>query len=170
MDKEVLSFVVEKTHELMNAASCSKEAKASAQTWLDAVGTENEAAATKTYIAELEADIMPVDGLIGFAESEMGAHFDLDKGRIARSLSELEEKGLVRRLINEKNKRQKFVSLTVRGNQVLEEIHRISGRWDEICFAGFTEEERGQQQDYLRRIAENAIEYKHRVGECTYGK
>lgn len=42
MDKEVLSFVVEKTHELMNAASCSKEAKASAQTWLDAVGTENE--------------------------------------------------------------------------------------------------------------------------------
>ena len=47
MDKEVLSFVVEKTHELMNAASCSKETKASAQTWLDAVGTENEAAATK---------------------------------------------------------------------------------------------------------------------------
>lgn len=76
----------------------------------------------------------------------------------------------MRRLINEKNKRQKFVSLTVRGSQVLEEIHRISGRWDEICFAGFTEEERGQQQDYLRRIAENAIEYKHRVGECTYGK
>ena len=74
-------------------------------------------------------------------QEDIGAHFDLDKGRIARSLSELEEKGLVRRLINEKNKRQKFVSLTVRGNQVLEEIHRISGRWDEICFAGFTEEE-----------------------------
>ena len=32
------------------------------------------------------------------------------------------------------------------------------------------EEEEWQQQDYLRRIAENAIEYKHRVGECTYGK
>ena len=73
MNKEVLSFVVEKTHELMNAASCSKEAKASAQTWLDAVGTENEAAATKTYIAELEADIMPIDGLIAFAESDAGA-------------------------------------------------------------------------------------------------
>ena len=48
-------------------------------------------------------------------QEDIGAHFDLDKGRIARSLSELEEKGLVRRLINEKNKRQKFVSLTVRG-------------------------------------------------------
>ena len=50
-------------------------------------------------------------------QEDIGAHFDLDKGRIARNLSE-----------------------------------------------------RGQQQDYLRRIAENAIEYKHRVGECTYGK
>ena len=94
MDKEVLSFVVEKTHELMNAASCSKEAKASAQTWLDAVGTENEAAATKTYIAELEADIMPVDGLIGFAESEMGAqavsytHLDVYKRQLSHRASE----------------------------------------------------------------------------------
>ena len=37
-------------------------------------------------------------------QEDIGAHFDLDKGRIARNLSELEEKGLVRRLINEKNK------------------------------------------------------------------
>ena len=75
MDKEVLSFVVEKTHALMDAASCNKETKASAQTWLDAVGTENEAAATKTYIAELEADIMPIDNLIGFAGSEEGSKY-----------------------------------------------------------------------------------------------
>ena len=82
MDKEVLSFVVEKTHALMDAASCNKETKASAQTWLDTVGTENEAAATKTYIAELEADIMPIDGLIGFAESDKGAQvFGADKAK-----------------------------------------------------------------------------------------
>lgn len=73
MNKDVLDFVVEKTHELMNAASCSGEAKAAAQSWLDAVGTENEAEETKRYIAELEADIMPIDGLIGFAESEAGS-------------------------------------------------------------------------------------------------
>ena len=73
MGKEVLDFVVEKTHELMSAPSCSSEAKEAAQAWLDAVGTENEAAETKKYIAELEEDIMPIDGLIGFAESEQGA-------------------------------------------------------------------------------------------------
>ena len=51
---------------------CSRENTA-AQAWLDAVGTEREAEETKKYIEELEADIMPVDNLIAFAESEMGA-------------------------------------------------------------------------------------------------
>ena len=73
MKKEVMNYVVGKTHELMEAPSCSKEAKDAAQAWLDAVGTEKEAEETKKYIEELEADIMPVDNLIAFAESEMGA-------------------------------------------------------------------------------------------------
>lgn len=72
MDQKVLDYVVEKTHELMNAPSCSKEAKQAAQNWLDAIGTDNQLAETKKYIAELEADIMPIDGLITFANSEMG--------------------------------------------------------------------------------------------------
>ena len=59
----------------MNAASCSSEAKAAAQSWLDAVGTEREADETKEYIAELEADIMPIDNLIAFAGSEAGAGY-----------------------------------------------------------------------------------------------
>lgn len=72
MDREVLSYVTEKTKEMMAAPSCSREAKAAAQAWLDAVGTENEAAETRRYMEELEADIMPIDGLIGFCESDAG--------------------------------------------------------------------------------------------------
>lgn len=74
MEKEVLDYVVEKTNEMMNAATCSSEAKAAAQAWLDAVGTAGEAEETKKYIAELEADIMPIDSLIAFAESDAGSH------------------------------------------------------------------------------------------------
>ena len=59
MTQETLNYVVEKTKELMAAPSCSQEAK--------------DAAETKKYIAELEEDIMTLDGLIAFAESEMGA-------------------------------------------------------------------------------------------------
>ena len=68
-----MTFVEEKTRELRAAPSCCAELKAAAQAWLDAAGTAKEQEETKKYIAELEADIMPVDGLIGFAESEAGA-------------------------------------------------------------------------------------------------
>ena len=82
MKKEVLDYVVEQTHALMEAFSCSQEAKDAAHAWLDAVGSEKEAEQTKKLIAELEMDIMPVDGLIAFAGSEAGAKvFGPDKAK-----------------------------------------------------------------------------------------
>ena len=73
MKKEVLDFVAEKTKELIEAPTCSQEAREAAKAWLDAVGTDKEQEETKKYIAELEEDIVTVDGLIAFAESEAGA-------------------------------------------------------------------------------------------------
>ena len=73
MEKQVLNEVIEETKKLIAAPSCSQEAKDAANAWLEAVGTDKEEAQTKDYIAELEEDIMPIDGLIGFAGSEAGA-------------------------------------------------------------------------------------------------
>lgn len=73
MDQNVKDFVTEKVKELMNAFSCCPEAKAAAESWLNALGTEQEAKQTKALIAELEQDIVTVDGLIAFAGSEAGA-------------------------------------------------------------------------------------------------
>ena len=65
--------IQELTADLLAAPSACKEIKEAAQNYLDSVGKENEAEAAKAYVAELEADIMPIDGLIAFAESDMGA-------------------------------------------------------------------------------------------------
>ena len=65
--------IQELTADLLAAPSACKEIKEAAQNYLDAVGQEGEAEAAKAYVAELEADIMPIDGLIAFAESDMGA-------------------------------------------------------------------------------------------------
>ena len=65
--------IQELTADLLAAPSACKEIKDAAQNYLDAVGKEGEAEAAKAYVAELEADIMPIDGLIAFAESDMGA-------------------------------------------------------------------------------------------------
>lgn len=72
MKQETLNFVKEQTAALIAAPSCSAEAKAAAEKWLTAEGTAEEAEATKAYVAELEADIMPIDGLIAFAGSDAG--------------------------------------------------------------------------------------------------
>lgn len=72
MDKEILNYIVEKTHELINASSCSNETKNAAQIWLDSIGNGNEVSETKKYFDTLEEDIMPIDDLINFAESDHG--------------------------------------------------------------------------------------------------
>ena len=79
----------------MEAFSCSEEAKAAGQAWLDAVGTENEAKETEKYIAELEADIMPLDNLIAFAESDGGVKvFGAEKTKeVAAHAKELKAAG-----------------------------------------------------------------------------
>ena len=63
----------ELTEDLLAAPSACKEIKDAAQNYLDAVGTKKEADTAKAFVAEMEADIMPIDGLISFAESDMGA-------------------------------------------------------------------------------------------------
>lgn len=73
MNADVKDYVVGKVNELMNASTCCKEAKDAAKNWLDAIGTDKESEASKNLIAEIEEDIMPIDGLIAFAGSEAGA-------------------------------------------------------------------------------------------------
>ena len=72
MNKEILNDIIEKTQALILAPTCSSETKEAAQRWLAAVGTDSERAETIEYIAELEADIMPIDSLIRFAQSQEG--------------------------------------------------------------------------------------------------
>lgn len=94
MDKKLLDFTIEKTNELINAFSCSSEAKAAAQSWLDSIGTENEASETLRYIEELEADIMPIDTLISFAESDAGQKvFGSNAPNVAAHAKEIKASG-----------------------------------------------------------------------------
>lgn len=79
MEQKILEMTVSLTKELICASTCSAEAKEAAHAWLDAVGTPSQQAETQKYIAELEEDIMPIDNLIAFAESEQGkAYFGAD--------------------------------------------------------------------------------------------
>lgn len=75
MDKKLLNETIEKTRALIDAPTCSDETRTAAEKWLNTVGTDREKVETQNYIEELEADIMPIDTLIGFAQSENGISY-----------------------------------------------------------------------------------------------
>ena len=87
MKQEVKEFAVEKAKEMMNAFSCSPEAKAAAESWLAALGTE----------AELEADVLPVEACVAFTASEAGIQlFGAEKAKQMHAHSlELQKSGAV---------------------------------------------------------------------------
>lgn len=79
---DVKSYVTEQVKALLAAPSCCQEAKDAGQNWLDAVGTEKEKEATAKLMAELEQDVIPIEGLIAFAGSEKAAEvFGLEKAQ-----------------------------------------------------------------------------------------
>ena len=67
MDKQT---VIEKVKTMAAAPNCYPKLKTVSATYLDAVGTADEKVAAQNLIAEIEADIMPIDGLVAFAHSE----------------------------------------------------------------------------------------------------
>ena len=75
MEKSLQEFVTEQTKKVLAAGSCCQELKDVAQAWLDAAGTPGEAEATKKYIQELEEDVTTIDGLIAFAQTDLGKKY-----------------------------------------------------------------------------------------------
>lgn len=82
---------------------------------------------------------------------------NIDKGRMARIMERLECRGLIARLVNPCNKREKLIEMTPQGREMLDFINSCTREWNERCFAGFTEEEKKEYQGYLERIARNAL-------------
>lgn len=75
-----MDIIKEKVQAMISAFSCCAELKEVGQEWLDSVGTDKENAATQKLLAEIEEDIMPIDGMISFAESELCLQMFGEKG------------------------------------------------------------------------------------------
>lgn len=85
---------------------------------------------------------------------------DIDKGRMARIMEQLEERGFIGRVVNISDKREKLIELTQEGHNMLHNIDSIFDEWNDVCFTDFTEEEKNQYQKFLARIAKNAMTWK----------
>lgn len=91
----------------------------------------------------------------------------INKGAVARSIKKLEDQGLIIRQIDENNRRQNKLSLTQKGNEILEKSEKILHHWEDevILEEGFIEKE--TLQKVLMEIAIKTIELNQE--ECKNG-
>lgn len=81
-------------------------------------------------------------------QEELAAATAIDKSGVARLVARLEEEGLILRQISPQCRRVKLVRLTEKGRQTAAQIHRILEQWEDICYQGFTPEERSMNQNF----------------------
>ena len=62
--------MIELVKNMISAETCCEDAAEAGRNWIESIGTERQNAATEKLIEELEEDIMPIDGVITFMQSD----------------------------------------------------------------------------------------------------
>lgn len=91
-------------------------------------------------------------------QEQIASRCNINKGAVARSIRKLEEMGLVKRQIDENNRRQNKLSLTKDGEEVLEKTLKVLHNWEDsvILEDGYIEKE--LLQKVLKEIAIKTME------------
>ncbi len=95
MTVETREFLKENTNALVNAPSCSEEAKAAGEKMLSALGTDAEDEGLKVFVSELQEDVQPLESVLAWAQSADGISIlgeDYAKS-FAKGLEESKAKG-----------------------------------------------------------------------------
>jgi DNA-binding MarR family transcriptional regulator len=103
------------------------------------------------------------------SQDELVNEARIDKGTVARHLMTLEEAGLVRRIIDDEDRRVKRVHVTDRARDVEPKIELVVKAWGEKLMDGFAPEEKSTALGFLRRMAENVRQHWEEVGEAAQG-
>lgn len=91
----------------------------------------------------------------GVNQEEISRSLTIDRAATARALQQLEKDGLVERVEDSRDRRQKRVYATDRSRELSADILAILNRQRETLFAGFDDEERAQFLAMLERMVGN---------------
>jgi len=79
----------------------------------------------------------------------------LDKGSVARSLQKLESKGFISRKINDKNQREKVITLTQKAFDLKDVLTTLLVDWRKEMYQGLSEDEISTFEKTLEKLADN---------------
>ena len=87
------------------------------------------------------------------SQAALGRGTGIDRSDVTAAVVDLEERGLVRRDVNQEDRRRNIVSITAAGVQRLEALETIVDEVQERLLAPLSESERRQFVALMRRIA-----------------
>ena len=91
----------------------------------------------------------------GCSQREIASCCKIEPATATSILSSMEKEKLIYRERNTKDKRILNVFLTEKGIKAQKEVERVFLELDEICFEGFTEEEKSETINILNRLYDN---------------
>lgn len=94
-----------------------------------------------------------LDELGPVSQAALGRGTGIDRSDVTAAVVDLEERGLVRRDVNQEDRRRNIVSITAAGVQRLEALETVVDEVQERMLAPLSEGERRQFITLMRRIA-----------------
>ena len=88
-------------------------------------------------------------------QDTIAKHFMIDKGSIAKTIGKLEDKALIERAENPSNKREKLISLSKNGADILKYMNKALNEWNNCIFEGFSSDEIEQIERLINIMAIN---------------
>lgn len=94
----------------------------------------------------------------GISERELTDHMLVDKATTTRAITRLVSRGLVRKEIDQGDRRSHLIFLTDRSLDLHSEMMKVKMEWTETVMNDFTKAEREKLMEYLARMEKNMEE------------
>jgi len=92
----------------------------------------------------------------GISQNDIANILHMDKGAVSRALRKLEQVGYVERKKSKFDRRRNLVYLTDKARRMESTLFSVLASWSDTLAGGFTDEERRQTLELLKRMVENA--------------
>lgn len=90
-----------------------------------------------------------------FTQQTLGRLLNVDKVSMVRIIDHLTDRGIIERINNPADRREKFIRLTPAGKQAVKEVSAATAETNDLAMQGFTGKEKEQLYRLLERMNEN---------------
>ena len=92
----------------------------------------------------------------GITQDKLPERICVNKSNVARTLAQLEKKGLIRRQVNPGDKRTAAVFPTERARELYPQIMEVIATWDDAVTSVLSAQEKENLLEFMQRVADKA--------------